>query len=91
MNHIEPFHNWLIDELKQAQLTQSELATILGINRSVVSNWVTGRYVPTSTRIMLLVELFGQGEDNTEKLVSCMQSIITSIQQGKRGANAKNS
>lgn len=84
MSYTEQFHNWLLDELKEAQLTQSELAIILGVNRSVVSNWITGRYVPTAKRIMLLVELFGQGTKNTQKLVCCMQSIINSIENGRR-------
>ena len=84
MNNKELFHNWLLDELKEAQLTQSELSIILGVNRSVVSNWITGRYLPTSKRIMLLVEIFGQGTKNNEKLICCMQSIINSIEHGKR-------
>jgi len=84
VRYTEQFHNWLVDELFKAQLTQSDLATILGVNRSVVCNWITGRYVPTSKRIMLLVEVFGKGTQNQEKLVSCMQSIINSIEHGRR-------
>ena len=84
MTYSEFFHCWLLDELKKAHITQSELATELGVNRSVVSNWITGRYIPTSQRIMMIVEIFGRGTKNEEKLVSCMQSIINSIEHGKR-------
>ena len=80
----KPFNIWLREELEKAELTQNELSVILKIHRSVVSNWLSGRYVPTAKRIMLLVELFGEGRNNKTKLLECMQSIINSMERGKQ-------
>ena len=94
MTYKKQFHNWLLDELIEAQMTQAQLAKLLKVpqpdgttketDRSVVCNWITGRYVPTPTRIMLIVEVFGKATHHAEKLLSCMQSIINSIEHGRR-------
>ena len=84
MSYQHNFNIWLKEELEKAHLTQSDLCIILKIHRSVISNWLTGRYVPTAKRIMLLVELFGEGTHNQTKLLQCMQAIINSMEKGKK-------
>ncbi|QES18640.1 hypothetical protein DEJ46_05705 [Streptomyces venezuelae] len=45
---IDPFGPWLARQLRRAGLTQSDLATELGLTRAAVSAWITGRAEPRS-------------------------------------------
>lgn len=48
---------------KKADLSQDQVAEILGINQSSVAQWETGRSKPTPDRLPVLAKLYGVPED----------------------------
>lgn len=54
----DPFGPWLVRQLRRAGVTQSGLATELGVTRAAVSAWVTGRAEPRSDIRRRIVKFF---------------------------------
>ena len=49
-----------IRELRQKkQLTQEELARLLGVDRSAVARWETGSNLPRAEKLITLAKVFG--------------------------------
>lgn len=54
-------HNSKIRELRARRgLTQSELASIIGVSRTCISSWECGERSPSFSNILSLCELFGE-------------------------------
>lgn len=53
-----------IRELRQEkQLSQEELARLLGVDRSAVAKWETGTNLPRTEKLMMLAKVFGCSVD----------------------------
>ena len=53
-----------IRELRQKkQLTQEELARLLGVDRSAVARWETGSNLPRAEKLITLARVFGCSVD----------------------------
>jgi transcriptional regulator with XRE-family HTH domain len=67
---IDPlFFGQLIDRIMQEGnegkgFTQEELAEVLGVERSNISNWSTGRYMPGDDKIGALAQLAGMDKED---------------------------
>ena len=48
---------------KQRKWTQEELARRLGVERSAVAKWESGKSQPQAARLVALAELFGRSVD----------------------------
>lgn len=49
-----------IRELRQKkELSQEELARLLGVDRSAVAKWETGSNLPRAEKLMMLATIFG--------------------------------
>ena len=46
-------------ERKHANLSQAELASMLGLKQAAVSNWERGRNSPTASALMQMSKIFG--------------------------------
>ncbi len=57
MNHIRTYR-------KQMKWTQKELAQRLGVERSAVAKWESGKSQPQAARLVALAEIFGCSVDD---------------------------
>lgn len=77
------FGNKLLELRKGLNLSQSELAVILGVTNKAVSKWETGRSKPTTNVIRKMASLFGIDIDvllamkEEEKTVDITKIVIT--------------
>ena len=44
---------------KKRGLTQTEVATLLGVKQSTVAMWETGKSIPNTNTLLLLVDILG--------------------------------
>ncbi len=57
MNHIRTYR-------EQMKWTQKELAQRLGVERSAVAKWESGKSQPQAARLVALAEIFGCSVDD---------------------------
>ena len=50
---------WLRSEMERTHITGEEIAKVLGVSQSAVSQWRTGRNKMGADRLLKLVRLFG--------------------------------
>lgn len=60
MNASGTFAAWLQDRIRTLPLETVELARLLGVNRSTVSRWLSGRSRPSAENLPLLAEAVGE-------------------------------
>ncbi|MFE5326400.1 helix-turn-helix domain-containing protein [Embleya sp. NPDC056575] len=59
IDESEDFGPWLGRQLRRRDMTQSELATTVGVTRAAVSAWITGRAQPRRETVRLIADAFG--------------------------------
>ncbi|MFE2246598.1 helix-turn-helix domain-containing protein [Streptomyces lavendulae] len=64
--HGEEFGPWLARQLNRMDMSQTDLATRLGLTRAAVSAWVNGRAEPREETKHALAEVFGTNPDLVE-------------------------
>ena len=72
---------------KEKNLSQEELANVLGVSRQTVSKWETGESTPDFDKIIPLCNFYGITSD---ELLSGKKDIIESNKEEKKGIFARN-
>ncbi len=60
---METFGDRLLASIKRAGLTNVEVADALGVNKSTISYWVSGKAYPTVEKLVKLCYLLGESAD----------------------------
>ena len=60
MSTPDPFAAWLQERLRVLSMDHRELSARVGLNRSSVSRWVSGRSRPSPASLRLLAEALGE-------------------------------
>lgn len=59
-----PLTNVIIESRAKLGYTQFQLARVLGVDQSTVSNWETGRRIPGGLEMLALQRLLGFGPEH---------------------------
>lgn len=62
VNNIKDFGTRLKNALKRKNMSQSKLSEISGINTSTISEYISGKYKPSRTRIAEFADILGVNE-----------------------------
>lgn len=81
------FKDWIVTQMAISGCNQSQLAQKLSkargqdIHRSIISNWVHGRYIPEPSGLLELAKVLELPEG---EIIGMLQAIINTLQTRKR-------
>jgi transcriptional regulator with XRE-family HTH domain len=78
---IEGFENRLSRALQDAGITQSKLAELMGASQPAVSQWVSGKKLPTEENLLLIARFTGANLQWLESGVGTIRAVDAELQR----------